>query len=354
MRNSTRLCIRLYLAITAMLFSCTGPARRGLPADCAAVVWGNCISRAEVDQEVRRYFNQIRRLDSLRSFTRADTLDQRRQKLRGIAEQRALLKIARDRGIALEPGQVEERLGIILSGLYVDDTAKFHAVLQEDGQTRESFQQELELVLLAENYRKTWEPELKIDSNDVAKYYRQHQAEFLDTQMEASHILVMATDIDNQERALSSVTTIVNKKDPGLAGPALENAVRAYWSNRKALVDSLHGLPAVADSFAELAKKFSDDPSSKDGGTLGPIKKGQTSGNFDQAAFSLKQGEISPVVQTEFGYHIIKCTAPTRVQLQPLENVYWQIENMLKGKKEARLMEKLMKQAKYKIFWDYK
>jgi peptidyl-prolyl cis-trans isomerase C len=60
--------------------------------------------------------------------------------------------------------------------------------------------------------------------------------------------------------------------------------------------------------FAELAKQHSDCPSGASGGDLGMFGRGQMVGAFEQAAFGMEVGAASPVVETPFGYHVIKRT----------------------------------------------
>ncbi len=65
----------------------------------------------------------------------------------------------------------------------------------------------------------------------------------------------------------------------------------------------------AGEDFATLAKEFSTCPSGKNGGSLGEFGKGKMVKAFEEASFTLKVGEISNPVQTQFGYHLIKRTA---------------------------------------------
>lgn len=97
--------------------------------------------------------------------------------------------------------------------------------------------------------------------------------------------------------------SIIQKKvgDKILADESLNSAAK------KQAEDIKNQLNNGAD-FADLAKKFSADGSASNGGDLGLISKGQTVPEFEAAAFGLENGQVSGVVKTQFGYHIIKVT----------------------------------------------
>lgn len=94
------------------------------------------------------------------------------------------------------------------------------------------------------------------------------------------------------------------------------------------LLKEIQKTPAV---FAELAKKNSDDPgSASKGGDLGFFGRGMMVKPFEEATYQLKEGEISGVVESDFGFHIIKLTGIHAAKEKPLAEVKGEIEAELK------------------------
>ncbi len=92
--------------------------------------------------------------------------------------------------------------------------------------------------------------------------------------------------------------------------------------------------------FAALAKGNSSCPSSQKGGDLGYFGKGQMVPAFEKAAFALKPGEISDVVETQFGYHIIKLTERKPAETADYKDVKAKIEEYLKGQNVNEAIQK--------------
>jgi parvulin-like peptidyl-prolyl isomerase len=90
-------------------------------------------------------------------------------------------------------------------------------------------------------------------------------------------------------------------------GTPVTEATRSQ-AEAKQLAEQLLARVKAGEDFAKLAETYSDCPSAEDGGDLGPFPKGRMVPPFDQAAFALRPGQISGIVETQFGYHIIKRT----------------------------------------------
>ena len=126
---------------------------------------------------------------------------------------------------------------------------------------------------------------INITDEDAKDYYNQHAADFEQPELaHVRHILLMTID-------------------PATHSPLMTNTVAA---KRRQIDDLLKQIRGGAD-FAALAKQYSEDPGSKEnGGELPEFPRGQMVPEFESAAFALTTNQVSDVITTQFGYHIIK------------------------------------------------
>ena len=168
---------------------------------------------------------------------------------------------------------------------------------------------------------------VRVSQADLESYYKQHQDEYrVPESVTVRHILIKTPAPDANGK--------VDKK-------ALDAA--------KAKADDIMKQLKAGAGFDALAKKYSEDPGSKDkGGLLGPIRRGQTVPEFEQAAFAAKKGETVGPVKSSFGYHIIHIDDKTEAHLKSLDEVKSQIEPVLlqqKGQAAAEQMAKSLQAA---------
>jgi peptidyl-prolyl cis-trans isomerase C len=108
------------------------------------------------------------------------------------------------------------------------------------------------------------------------------------------------------------------------------------------------------EDFGKLAKAYSEGPNAQRGGAWGYLKRGKTAEPIRDAAFALNVGEVSGIVETKFGYHLIKVTDKKPARTIPYKEVQPMIEKHLKKEKEKAeiqgYIENLKKSAKIKRF----
>jgi peptidyl-prolyl cis-trans isomerase D len=156
---------------------------------------------------------------------------------------------------------------------------------------------------------------VSVSHEDLQSFYDQHRDDYrVPEQVNVSHILIK-TPLPGAD----------GKVDP----KGVEEA-------RKKAEDVLKQLKA-GGNFADLAKKYSEDPGSgKSGGSLGWIGKGRTVPEFEKAAFSLDKGATSGLVQSSYGFHIIRLDDKQAAHLKTLDEVKDQIEGSIKQQKAAQ------------------
>lgn len=141
-----------------------------------------------------------------------------------------------------------------------------------------------------------------IEEADIQAYYDQHLTEYqIPEKRHARHILLKATPEDSAE---------IHQKQQSEA-----EIIREKASN--------------GEDFAELAKQFSEGPTAPNGGDLGFFAQGQMVKPFNDTVFAMQEGDISDVVKTDFGYHIIKLEEIQLAGIRALDEVSTEIASTL-------------------------
>jgi hypothetical protein len=212
---------------------------------------------------------------------------------------RRLELLARERAVP------PERHGEVLRGLIREELlmrAIGTAGLERDPAVQARVETARRQVLIDEFLRRAMASAGEVGEDELQQAYRENALRFLVETTEVSHIMV--------------------------ATAAEAEAVR------KELL--------AGKDFADMARARSQDEGSADkGGTLGPITMGQTVPEFDAAAFRLKDGELSDVVQTEQGYHILK-GGPRGTALRPFEEVREELRQTLVQGKQQEVLRKVL------------
>jgi len=168
--------------------------------------------------------------------------------------------------------------------------------------------QDMKKRLIVEAFlKKKVEADSQVSDAELTKFYEQNKEKFkTGEQLKASHILV---------------------------------------KTEKEAKDILSQLKAGA-SFEELAKKSSVDSSAAKGGDLGWFGKGSMVPAFEKAALGLKEGQVSDVVKSDFGYHIIKLTGKRPAGVRPFDEVKDQIKAAIMPSKQQEIFQKIKDELK--------
>ncbi|MBW2079745.1 MAG: peptidylprolyl isomerase [Deltaproteobacteria bacterium] len=194
--------------------------------------------------------------------------------------------------------------------------------LDQDPEIQAKIEDIMNAVLAQEFLQREMGDKVKVTDDEIETYYNGHKEDFANLEsVKARHILLKVPEGVNEKawKEAESKAKDIKKK--------LENG----------------------KDFAELAKKYSDDPGTKDsGGDLGFFTKGRMVPEFESVAFSLKPGELSEPVKTNFGYHIIEVQEKKAASIKNLADVQAQIRQALQTEKQQKSQDALIEQLKAK------
>lgn len=284
-----------------------------------AKVNGTVITRGELDRSVRIMLAQNRQTTPL--------TDEQKQNLESaLTNQLISAELLYQAGKKHEIKDVEKQIDTLVT----QRKAKFsnpkdlEKWMNDNGLTDKDLKEFARKELYINNLvEKDIVPKATVTEAEAKKFYDENPDKFKNPEtVKASHILV------------------------GVSA----NATAADKATAKAKAEALLKRVKAGEDFAEIAKKESTCPSAPQGGDLGYFARGQMVPEFEKAAFDLKSGEISGVVETKFGYHIIK-----QIDKKPAGTVTFaeskqMISDYLKSNKIQQgissLIENLKKEAK--------
>ena len=271
-----------------------------VPAELPSVVArvnGQNISRADLERAVRNLERQVGQ--QVPAERRSEIM---RNVLENLVTFHLLAQEAANRGLAVSEADVESQVAALRKNFPTEDA--FMKALAQQSLTVEDVRAGTRRdLLVARMIEKEINPTLKVADADIQKFYDENLAKFQEPgAVRASHILLR-----------------VDAK----ADQATKNQVRVT-------IESLLKQARGGTDFAALAKEHSQDPQSAEkGGDLGLFRKGQMVPSFEAAAFTTKPGAISDVVETPFGFHIIKVAEQRAGRTIPIAEVRGKIREFL-------------------------
>lgn len=209
--------------------------------------------------------------------------------------------------------------------------------------TRDEYREVIKMEIYGGLLRQDLSKGLNVSDEEIQKYYEAHKTDQpfqLPERVTASHILIAARP---------NVISQQLQQEKNLTGDELKTATNAEMAKRRKMAEELRRKAASGADFAALARQSSEDPSSRDkGGDLGTFPRDTHTRAFDTAAFAVKPGSLSEVVQSDFGYHIIKVKAHEQARAMTLVEARDEVRNRLMGEREAGRLTDWLKEARHK------
>ena len=220
---------------------------------------------------------------------------------------------------------------------------RYESYLAEHGLNRDEYREVITQQLYGDLMRTELTRDLTVSEAEIKSYYDAHRQNSnfqLPELVTAAHILIAGRP---------NVIEKQIQQEKGLTGEALTAAVRDEMRWRRQVAEELRQKAIKGADFSALARQWSEDPGTRErGGDLGSFPRNSHSAAFDEAAFALKPGRISPVVQTEYGFHVIKVSNRQAARTQTLNEATPEIRKRLLAEREAKRLSEWLKETRRK------
>ena len=289
-----------------------------------ALVNGTVIKQAELDSEMGRYLDRLQRTGRFPNDLERKEI--KKQVLENLIARELLYQESQKKGIKVDQKEIDSQL-TGLKGRFPSE-AEFKNALSRNNLTeadlRFQFERDLAIKKLLDGQIGD---KVAVSEKETRAYYDSNLETFKKPeQVRASHILI--------------------KVDPG--------ADEAKKAEARTKIESLQTRLKKGEDFGALAKEYSEGPSGPKGGDLGFFGRGQMVKPFEDAAFTMKPGQVSNMVETQFGYHLIMVTDRTPEGTFSYDEVKDRLKQYLEQQKVqaaiAEYVETLKAKAKIERF----
>lgn len=282
-----------------------------------ATVNGIAVSREDYEQLLN--YAQYQYMQQGMQIQPGPQLDQLKAAvLESLIDDELLYQIALEEGYEATDEEVREKLSLTKQQMGSEEN--FKQLLEQQGLTEAAVEKEIRKSIVRDNFMNdSFVSKSEVAPEEVKSFYDENTGQFTQPfQFRSSHILIQVAENATDEEK--------------------EAAMQKIKDARKRIDDG--------EEFSEVAREVSEGPSNKNGGDLNYNTKGAFVPAFEQAALELEIGEISDVVETQFGYHIIKLTDIRDEETVPFSQVEGQIKDYLMRVKAQEMRNAFLNERK--------
>ncbi len=327
-----KLCCKRYAALMMALvgvlmipLSAFGESEKPVakPANVATVN-GKAISYEDFENELTLYKQRMQAQgmqipEQLQGQVRSEVLDQ-------VIGRELIYQASKKSGVKVDPEKVDEELSAIKKRF--PDQKKFEEALGNMNLSEEKLKNQItERSMIRSFIEKEIVSKIEVTDEEAKSFYEKNPNYFKrPEEVHAQHILIKSSEGDDEKKKTDSRQELMKIKERANAG----------------------------EEFSELAKAHSQGPSAPNGGDLGYFSRGKMVPPFEAAAFELKPNEVSDIVETKFGYHLIKVLDRREASTVSFEEARSKIVANLRNQKVqtevADYVKKLRGEAKVETF----
>ena len=298
-----------FASLAVLAAGCGGSSTASLASDDVAVVGSKEVTKDQFQQLMARAKKSYDA--QKRDFPKAGSTEYEQLKGQAITflvQQAEVEEQAEQLGVDVSDKDVDKEIARYKKQFYGGSDERYEKAVKQQGLTDEQARDAIRQQLVSKRVFDKVTGNLKVTDADINAYYASHKSQYVQPESrDVRHILVQ----------------------------------------KKSLADSLYAQLKGGANFAKLAKRFSKDPGSAANGGKLTVSKGQTVPQFDKTAFSLKKGQLSAPVKTQYGYHIIQALSGIKAATTtPLSKVRASIKQQLEQQRKNDKITKWLEDTK--------